>query len=75
MSRTLKKHNSGEGNHLAKLTEEQVREIRRLRPKDGPRRRFPANHPLSLRNLAKRFGIKPSQVSKICLGTGWRHLP
>lgn len=47
----------------AKLTEEQVLEIRRL---DGT---MPRTH------IAKRFKIDPSNVKKICDRRSWRYLP
>lgn len=67
-------HNYGETNPRAKLTAAQVHELRRLRPAAAKPKRYPKGHPLSIASLAKKFGIKPSQVSKICQGGGWGHL-
>lgn len=54
----------GERQGLAKLTEEQVREIRRLRA-DG----------LGVQEIADRFAIRKTNVSAICLRQTWKHIP
>lgn len=53
----------GSENGIAKLTEESVREMRRLRG-DGEK----------LSTLAAQYGICESNVSQICRGTAWRHV-
>lgn len=68
------KHNSGEGNPNSELTNEEIRQIRALRASIGDARRVEKSHPASLDSLSKRFGIKPSQLSKIALGRVWRHV-
>lgn len=50
----------GERNHSAKLTEEQVREIRRL--------------PHSHRQLARMFGVSPRTIRNILRRTKWKHV-
>jgi predicted secreted Zn-dependent protease len=69
------KHNSGTGNPNAKLTDDVVRQIRRIRATLGPYcRKVRKSHPASLHSLAKQFGLKPSQVSKVALGRAWSHV-
>ena len=51
----------GERNGRAKLTVDQVREIRRLR----------ADHGVSLLHLGQRFGVSKSAVSTIIRGERW----
>lgn len=51
----------GERNHHAKLTSNQVEQIRQLR-RDG----------LNNKQIAKRFGVTHSNVSAICLGKSWK---
>ena len=53
----------GEDHHGAKLTDEKVAEIRRLRT-DG----------WKFRELAERFGVSGSTLSRICAGTRWQHV-
>ncbi len=65
---------AGEKNYGASLTAEDIRQIRRLRAALGDRRRVPRHHKASLHSLAVRFGIKPSQVSKVALGRAWGHV-
>lgn len=67
-------HGKGTDNNNAKVTPEAVQEIRRARASLGGMRRVSGSHPCSLRSLADRFGIKPSQVSKISLGRQWEHV-
>jgi hypothetical protein len=55
---------AGEGHNLAKVTEKDVLEMRRLRAGGT-----------SLNALAERFGVKMPQVSAICLGRAWAHVP
>ncbi len=55
-------HTRGENSHKAKLTEETVREIRRLRPV------------CSLSELARRFGVSKQNISQIAKGMTWRHV-
>ena len=52
----------GEANGSAKLTAEEVRKMRSLRP------HFP------LRELAKRFGVGISTVCSICRRESWKHI-
>lgn len=53
----------GERHSHAKLTDDEVREIRRLR-QDG----------WLQRDVAKRFGVAPSQISMITHGKTWKHV-
>ena len=55
----------GTTNGAAKLTENQVREIRRLY----------ATGKCSLRELALRFGVHPKTVFMIIRRKGWKHVP
>jgi hypothetical protein len=54
----------GTHNNNAKLTDDDVRVIRRLRTDDG----------LPLKAVADRFGISISTVSAIALGITWKHV-
>lgn len=53
----------GETTHFAKLTDNDVIQIRRLR-KDG----------LTYAEIATRFNTKPANVWHICVGNTWKHL-
>ena len=64
----------GENNHYAKVTEEMVRRIREARAAIGNARRVAKDHPASLHSLGLKFGLKPSQVSKVALGRAWSHV-
>jgi len=55
--------NCGEKQGHAKLTEADVREIRRLREGGWLQR-----------EIAEEYGIYQSTVSKICLGRNWKHI-
>jgi hypothetical protein len=61
---------AGHGNGNAKLSDDDVWEIRRAREGAGRR---PAADPRSTRSLAKRFGVTPTQICKIALGQQWGH--
>jgi len=52
----------GEKHHAAKLTEDDVRSIRRLR------------HEKTRRELTEEFGIKPSTLDNVLSGATWRHV-
>jgi hypothetical protein len=52
----------GERNHMAKLTADDIREIRRLRPT------------MSMTELAKRFGITRGYVCGIMGRRAWKHI-
>lgn len=52
----------GEKHGMSKLTEDQVHAIRELQPT------------MSVRQIAKRYGVSPSTVSSIHLRKSWRHL-
>jgi group I intron endonuclease len=54
----------GSGNHMAKLTEDQVREIRKLREDEGQ----------SYRALAERFGVSEASISLMCRRLTWKHV-
>lgn len=54
----------GERSGRAKLTETQVREIRRLHAEEG----------LGARRLARRFGVIPTTITPILTGHTWAHL-
>src|SRR5690606_29987536 len=58
------RHAWGERSIHAKLTEEQVLEIRRLRDEGLPRR-----------EIAERYGIRPDSVYLIASRRIWKHLP
>jgi hypothetical protein len=53
----------GEQSSRAKLTEEQVKEIRRLRQAG-----------MTLEQLAIRFDIAPTSINRICNGERWNHV-
>lgn len=57
------RHPSGERSGNAKLTDEQVREMFRLRESG-----------MTCASIAPRFSIGPGQVHKITTGGGWTHL-
>lgn len=64
---------AGAENGNARISEEDAREIYRLRrPYLG--RRLPPDHPSSIQALSKRFRISPANISHICNGTAWRHV-
>jgi DNA invertase Pin-like site-specific DNA recombinase len=54
----------GEAHGRAKLTADQVREIRRLRAEG-----------LTLKIIADMFGVHLSQISNVVRGKQWAHLP
>lgn len=58
-----RRHRHGDGHHNAKLTAEQIPEIRGLRGK------------LSQRKIAKLFGVAQHTIAQIQLGKGWYHIP
>ncbi len=58
-------HARGEVQHLAKLTEERVRIIRRERASDPP---------TPIAELAKRFGVTTPAVSFAASGHTWKHV-
>lgn len=55
-------HNSGEKNPHAKLTENEVKEIKRLLP----------TH--TVRWIAQKYGIHTSTIHQIARGLTWRHV-
>lgn len=55
----------------AKLTDDQVREIRRLHAALPDK---PGRGKAGVRELAARYGVSVSLVSKIALGRAWRHV-
>ena len=57
-------HNRGTRHNMAKLTEDQVTEIRTLRDSGE-----------TCRSLGSRYGVHPATVSDICRRRIWRHLP
>ena len=59
----------GETNSHAKLTQEQVDEIRRL---FVPNRNRPKNQPNTTRDLARRYGVTPSQIYHVYRGWSWK---
>jgi hypothetical protein len=58
----------GEKNYFAKLTEQDVRDIRRLYRPGRP------CHPGNQRELAERFGICAPHVGSIANGKAWAHI-
>lgn len=54
----------GNTNGCVKLTEDQVKEIKRLRAEEG----------LGSRRLAKRFGVVPQTIQLILSGVNWAHI-
>lgn len=68
----------GEAHVFSKLTDDDVREIRRARGKSNGGRmwaRRQAPDVLPLKVLAERFGITESAVSNIARRVTWRHVP
>ena len=63
------RHSAGERHGCAKLTEDQVREIRRRYIK-GTSRWSPGNR----RELEREFGVSRSQISDIINGKKWSHV-
>lgn len=59
----------GERVHFAKLTEAQVREIRRLHV---PGRRLQAGG--NTKELAKKYGVQPGMITAITSGRTWKHV-
>ena len=59
-------HRKGERNHLAKLSEQDVREVRRL---------YDDHMGLTVRKIAARFGVTGATVSYIGRRKTWKHLP
>jgi len=57
------RYRHGEANPAARLTEEQVLEIKRLLAR-GAGYRF----------LAQRYGVTPQTIGRIARGEGWRHV-
>jgi len=55
---------AGERQHLAKLTEDQVREIRRLWQQGG----------VSMAEMGRRFGVTVTPIWQILSGKTWRHV-
>ncbi len=53
----------GTGNHLAKLTEAKVREIRTAR-----------EHGMPYRQLAEQYGVAPSSILAVIQGRTWKHV-
>lgn len=60
-------------NGMARLEEEDVREIRKLWAQ-RPGKRLAPDHPLSRDSIAKRFGVTGSNISLIVRGKLWTHL-
>lgn len=58
-----RRHVHGERNWSAKLTEADVREIRRLRAEG-----------VSCSVLAARYGVQPSHLSNVASGRAWKHV-
>jgi hypothetical protein len=72
MSRGAKHGQStGMNNGNAKLTDEIVREIRRVR---CPGLRVPKGDPNSLENLSKRFGVSKTQICWVINNKIWRNV-
>ena len=53
----------GTGNHQAKFTEDEVRQIRVLLTSGTPQRQ-----------IASKFGVHQTSISRIATRSGWRHL-
>ena len=62
--RTVRDLAVGERHGLSKLTEDDVREIRRLREEDG----------MFYHDIAARFGMQRHAITCICQGKTWRHV-
>ena len=58
----------GEKMHMAKLTEEQAREVRRLYKKRAPGNRG------NSRELAARYGVSQNYIANLVSGRTWKHL-
>ena len=55
----------GAAHHFAKLTDDRVIELRRLRNKER----------WSYSRLSALFGVTESAVAAVCTGKTWRHIP
>lgn len=64
VQRTPERAAKGERNGACKLTEEQVREVLRVR----------ANGPINMAAHARRLGVTPRVVKLILTGEAWRHV-
>jgi hypothetical protein len=74
---TLEQHARGSRHGVAKLTEEQVAEIRRrYGPATGrPRKGFPMpKHEVSQEQLAVEYGVDQGTISYIVRGERWQHV-
>lgn len=67
--RAKNKPHPGTAHKLAKLTDDDVREIRRLYT---PSPRKP--HPYNTKGLAKKYGVAPSLIHRIVCGQSWAHV-
>ena len=65
--RDKRRHSYGERNHHAKLTEDDVRAIRRDYRRTSPRR-------TNASELAERYGVASSRISAIINGHQWSHI-
>ncbi len=63
----------GEANAFSRLTDADVREIRRLRANLNGRR-LHGDASRSLMSVAKRFNVSKALVSAICNGKAWKHV-
>jgi hypothetical protein len=65
----------GEQAANAKLTEAAVREIRKLRAEmPYTSRKIPKKHPLTIKNLSRKYGVCYNQMQRIVSGEVWRHV-
>ncbi len=64
---TKDRHSRGERNRWAKLTDKQVREIKR----DFRRR---SHKYTNSKELAARYGVRTGQILAIVRGDAWRHV-
>ena len=62
-ARRLDSRREGTGNHLAKLTEAKVREIRAARETGTP-----------YRQLAEQYGVAPSSILAVMQGRTWKQV-
>lgn len=64
------RHVRGERNHFAKLTAEQVCDIRREYKKYGPHKQSPSN----ATELASRYGVNVGAIHSLLCGRSWKIL-
>lgn len=73
--RVLGRHrNRGTVHGMSKLSDEQIQEIRMLRPGIGAKRMRINSGPLRLKYIAERYGVSPAMISLILNRRNWKHI-